>query len=483
MRTDRLLEGLPLTPGAVSQDSRTVVPGTLFLAFPGARHDGRRHIAEAIDRGASAVLWEAEGFAWDPAWRVPHRPVPGLRTQAGRIAARVCGDPSARLRVTGITGTNGKTSCSHWIARSLGRCGRRAAVVGTLGNGFPGALAPATHTTPDAVALQRLLSDLAREGAEAVAMEVSSHALDQDRVAGVRFETALFTNLTRDHLDYHGHMEAYGAAKARLFHWPDLAHEVINVDDAFGRDLVQQVDRGRTRVLGYGLGAGDIRGLDLAVSTGGLRLRAHTPWGTAELRSQLIGGFNASNLLGSLGVLLVSGVALDEAVAALETVDAVAGRLQMLRQSGAPLVVVDYAHTPDALQKVLETLRELVGHDTGARLFCVFGCGGERDPGKRPLMGAVATHLSDLAIITSDNPRWEDPSAIITQVAAGAATNHEVCVDRAEAIARALHLARPGDVVLIAGKGHETTQEVAGRRIPFDDLAMARQLLAQVPGV
>ena len=477
-----LLDGLGVQVRGMSADSRRVLPGEVFLAFPGERSDGRAFIGQAIAAGAAAVLYEPQGFAWQPHWTRPHAPVPGLRARAAALAAEAFGHPGQALRVTGVTGTNGKTSCTHWIAQSLGRLGTPCAVIGTLGNGFPGALEPAAHTTPDAVSLQGCLRRLADAGARAVAMEVSSHGLDQGRVAGVQFHTALFTNLTRDHLDYHGSMAAYGAAKAKLFDWPGLANAVINLDDAFGRALVQGIDRNRTRVLGYGVGRGDIAAHAVDLSTRGLSLDIRTPWGAARLHSRLLGGFNVSNLLGSLGALLAAEVSLDAAVAALREVESVPGRMQMVRVPGRPLVVVDYAHTPDALEKVLETLRELVGHDPGARLLCVFGCGGDRDPGKRPVMGEIATRLADLAIVTSDNPRSEDPRAIIGEVIAGAHANHAVEPDRAAAIARAVREAGPRDVVLVAGKGHERTQEIAGARHPFDDVAVARAAL-EVAGV
>ncbi len=467
--------GVPVR--ALATDSRTVRPGEIFLAFPGDRFDGRRFIAQAIERGAAAVLWEAEDFGWRTEWRVPNLPVAGLKAQAGMIAAQVYGDPSKMLWVAGVTGTNGKTSCSHWIAESLERCGRRTAVIGTLGNGFPGALETTSHTTPDAVSLQARLRQYLDAGAQSVAMEVSSHGLDQGRVNGMKFDTALFTNLTRDHLDYHGDMARYGAAKAKLFRWPGLANAVINLDDKFGRELALGLRGGPTRVLGYGVGHGDIAGHHVDLSTRGLRLEIRTPWGAAELASRLIGGFNVSNLLGTLGVLLSAELRLEDAVAALAEVTPVPGRLEMIRTPGRPLVVVDYAHTPDALEKVLETLRELVGRDSGARLVCVFGCGGDRDPGKRPLMGEAATRLADLTLITSDNPRTEDPRAIVDQVAAGAHANHEIEVDRATAITRAVTMASEGDVVLIAGKGHEDYQEIAGTRIPFSDADAARAAL------
>ncbi len=312
-------------------------------------------------------------------------------------------------------------------------------------------------------------------------MEVSSHALDQGRAAGTAIDTALFTNLTRDHLAYHGTMEAYAEAKAKLFAWPDLANAVVNIDDRFGRELVSRIDRSRTRVLSYGIGQGDISGHDVRLTIDGLSLDIRTPWGSAKLSSRVIGGFNVSNLLGTLGVLLTADLPLEDAVEVLRDVSPVAGRLDMLRLPGAPLVVVDYAHTPDALEKALETLRELVHHDPEARLICVFGCGGDRDPGKRPVMGEIATSLADVVIVTSDNPRSESPHAIIEQIVAGAARDdYLVEADRATAIIQALTLAQPGDVVLIAGKGHETYQEIAGERLPFDDLEVARAALAEV---
>ena len=306
-------------------------------------------------------------------------------------------------------------------------------------------------------------------------MEVSSHGLDQGRVNGTAFAAALFTNLSRDHLDYHGSMEKYGAAKAKLFHWLGLRHAVINLDDGFGARLADSLDRSQVDVLGYGIGKGEISGHRLDLSKRGLSLEIETPWGPALLRSQLLGAFNATNLLGVLGMLLAAGVKLEDAIHALEQVEPVAGRLQMLRQPGKPLVVVDYAHTPDALEKVLETLRGVLAG--GGRLICVFGCGGERDAGKRPLMGAAATRLADRVIVTSDNPRGENPRAIIDQIVAGAHANYHVEPDRAAAIFLAIREAQPEDVVLIAGKGHEDYQEIAGRRLPFSDVDIAASLL------
>jgi UDP-N-acetylmuramoyl-L-alanyl-D-glutamate--2,6-diaminopimelate ligase len=348
-------------------------------------------------------------------------------------------------------------------------------VVGTLGVGFPNVLTPATHTTPDAVALQEQLAEWLGRGARCVAMEVSSHGLEQGRVNGVAFAAALFTNLSRDHLDYHGSMQRYGAAKARLFHWPGLQHAVVNLDDSFGAALAASLDRTRMQVLGYGFGKGEIAGHRLDLSRRGLRLEIVTPWGAAAVQSQLLGAYNASNLLGVLGVLLAAGANLEQACEALTQVEPPAGRLQMIRLPGRPLVVVDYAHTPDALEHVLETLRAVVSN--GAQLWCVFGCGGDRDPGKRPLMGEIVTRLANQAIVTSDNPRSENPRSIIDAVVAGAHPNYHVEEDRAAAIHRAVREAGREDVVLIAGKGHETYQEIAGRRLPFSDVDVARTAL------
>jgi UDP-N-acetylmuramoyl-L-alanyl-D-glutamate--2,6-diaminopimelate ligase len=462
------------------QDSRKVKAGDLFLALPGEKADGRDFIPQALASGATAVLWESQGFRWDPAWRVPNLGVAGLRGRLGEIADRFYGNPSASLWMAGVTGTNGKTSCSHWIAQTLSRLGRRTAVIGTVGNGFPGALEPAANTTPDAIALHAQLAAFRKAGAQACAMEVSSHGIEQGRVNGVHFDVALFTNLSRDHLDYHKTMEDYAAAKAKLFRWPGLRNAVVNLDDSFGRELAASLDPARVNLIGYGLGRGEIAGHNLDLSTRGLKLEIETPWGAAKLQSRMLGAFNASNLLGVLGVLVSADVPLKDAVEALAAVEPVPGRLQMVREPQAPLVVVDYAHSPDALEKVLQTLRELLA--PGARLHCVFGCGGDRDPGKRPLMGEVATRLADHVVMTSDNPRSEEPLAIIRDILRGAHPNYAVEPDRAAAMAQALYGAQPEDVVLIAGKGHETYQEIRGERLPFDDAEVARELLRRRPG-
>lgn len=474
-----MLGALGIEGKGLSADSRNIGPGDTFLAYPGERADGRKYISQAIAAGAGAVIWERQGFAWDDAqWRVPNLGLAGLRDCAGEIAGYVFGNPSGKLWTIGVTGTNGKTSCAHWLANCLTKAGRKSAVVGTLGSGFQGALSAAVNTTPDAVELQRGLARYLAQGAQCVVMEVSSHGLDQGRVNGVAFDVALLTNLSRDHLDYHGDMACYARAKAGLFAWPGLRHAVLNLDDPFGVGIAQSLERSAVNVLGYGLGRGEVRGRNLRLSQAGLELEVDTPWGEAAIRSRLLGAFNASNLLAVLAALLASGVALQQAARLVSEVTPVAGRMQRLGTEGQPCVIVDYAHTPDALEKVLQSARQLVAGD--GKLICVFGCGGERDKGKRALMGEVSSRLADGVIVTSDNPRGESPRAIIEHILRGLRANYHVIEDRAMAIFQAVREAQVGDVVLIAGKGHEDYQEVDGVRLPFSDVEVAQRALEGV---
>jgi len=487
--------------GGLSADSRALRAGHAFVAYPGVNADGRRYIADAVARGAAAVLWEREGFSWDEAWRVPNVAVDGLRGVAGEIAHEVYGRPSEKLWLAGVTGTNGKTSCSQWIARALNALGRKTAVIGTLGSGFPaapghesaGELAPAVNTTPDAIELHRRLAEFLQAGAQGAAMEVSSIGLDQGRVAGVQFDVALFTNFSRDHLDYHGDMERYAAAKVQLFDAPGLSGAVLNMDDVLGVRIAQKLAGGKVACAGYSAHAGvaSAAGLEFFLEAENIRLTQQglafglvSSWGRAEVHSALIGRFNVANLLGVLGVLLGAGVALAPAVAALAALTPPPGRMQRLGGGGKPFAVVDYAHSPDALEEVLISLRPLADA-AGGRLLCVFGCGGDRDRGKRALMGAIAARNADQVVLTSDNPRSEDPLEIITDILEGVLGEEKrpgqaplVIADRREAIAAAIAAAAPGDVVLIAGKGHEDYQESAGRRIPFLDAAAAAEALA-----
>ena len=476
-----LLARLGARPRRITSDSRSVERDVAFAAYPGAARDGRAYIRDAVERGAAAVLWEARDFAWDAAIDVPNQPVEGLKSRLGVIADFIYGSPSQSLWMVGVTGTNGKTSCTHWIAQAFERVGRRAAVIGTLGNGFPGALAAAANTTPDAALLHETLAALKAAGAEVVAMEVSSIGLDQGRVNGAKFDVALFTNLSRDHLDYHGTMASYGAAKAQLFAWPTLVAAVINVDDDFGRGLAERMRGHPARTLTYGLSGADVTATSMATTTSGMTLGVSSPWGRGELHTSLVGTFNVANLLGTLAVLLASDVAFDAALQAMATLEAPAGRMQRLGGAERPLVVIDYAHTPDAIEKVLAAMRPAVRQ--GGALVCVLGAGGDRDPGKRPEMGRIAATLADRVVVTSDNPRSEDPTAIAMAIAQGvraAGNRHWLLeVDRAKAIRSAISAALPGDVVVIAGKGHETYQEIAGERHPFSDAAHATGALEQ----
>jgi UDP-N-acetylmuramoyl-L-alanyl-D-glutamate--2,6-diaminopimelate ligase len=467
-----ILERLGIGVGELVNDSRKAVPGTVFAAYPGEARDGRDFIPQAVAQRVDGVLWEADHWQWDPALGVPNAGVAGLKARVGEIAAHVYGEPSRALHMVGVTGTNGKTSVAHWLAQAFTRLGRKAAVIGTVGNGFPDALTPALNTTPDAIELQQRLADYRRQGAAACAMEVSSHGLAQGRVNGTAFKVAVLTNLSRDHLDYHGDMDRYGAAKAQLFDWPGLDWAVLNLDDAFGQRL--EAEKRPAQLAGYGFRRGAVVGEALRLSQAGLHLTVRSDWGNAEVEAPLLGRFNAANLLAVLTTLLVSGESLDDACRALAHITPPPGRMQMLGGDAHPLVVVDYAHTPDALEQVLATLREIVG---GGRLICVFGCGGNRDRGKRPLMGQAAAQGADEIWLTSDNPRNEDPQRILDDILAGMHGTPHVDADRARAIFGAIGGADHGDVVLIAGKGHEDYQEIAGERLPFSDVAVAKRAL------
>lgn len=480
------LADMGVKPLGATVDSRAVTPGDVFLAYPGAAADGRRYIAAAVAKGATAVLWDAEGHVWDPALALPHLPVADLRGHAGYLAHLIYGQPSAALKLIGITGTNGKTSISHWLAQAWNALGGRCAVIGTVGNGFLGALSDALNTTPDAVTLHRELARYVAAGADACAMEVSSIGLDQGRVHGAVFSTAILTNLTQDHLEYHHTMAAYGQAKELLFRHPGLKNAVLNLDDAFGRQVAQKLAGSGVRRIGYsvdghlGAAAADV---DLLIQAANLR---HTERGQAldiqvgadefPVEVALIGRFNIANLLALVGALWAEGVALADIARVLPGLQPPAGRMEIHTAPGAPLAVVDYAHTPDALEKALQTLRETAQARAG-RLICVFGCGGDRDGSKRPLMGAVAARLADQVLITSDNPRSEDPQTIIAAVAQGA-PDAAIQTDRALAIRQAVAGAQPQDIVLIAGKGHENYQEIAGQRLHFSDAEHAVLALA-----
>ncbi|QKT03050.1 UDP-N-acetylmuramoyl-L-alanyl-D-glutamate--2,6-diaminopimelate ligase [Ectothiorhodospiraceae bacterium 2226] len=464
-------------------DHRQLRRDELFVALAGRRVHGKAFISAAVEAGAAAVVWEPEGDAHElpTLWRgVPCIPVPALSQHAGTIAARFHHDPSAALQVVGVTGTNGKTSTAHFIAQALAGeqpCG----VLGTIGSGLYGALGAASHTTPDALAVQAALAGFRDAGAPAAVMEVSSHGLDQGRVNAVHFHTAVFTNLSRDHLDYHGDMDRYAAAKARLFATPGLRAAVINMDDAHGRAYAAGLAPD-VRLIAYGtqptqLGAGGdfILAHRVEPRPAGLRLQLESSWGSAELEAAVFGRFNAGNLLAALGALVSLGVPFREAVARLAATHGVPGRTERFEAAGRPAVVVDYAHTPDALEQVLRALRE----HCGGRLWCVFGCGGERDRGKRAPMGRAAERLADHVVITDDNPRGEDPYQIIEDILTGIDKPDAVYVrrDRPSAIAHAVGCAKPADLVLVAGKGHETYQQIREACLPYSDREWVARLL------
>jgi UDP-N-acetylmuramoyl-L-alanyl-D-glutamate--2,6-diaminopimelate ligase len=482
----------------LATDTRTLRPGEVFLAMPGARRDGRQHIGAALAAGAAAVLWERDGWEWDAATRagVPNLPVAGLRGLTGHLAHEVYGRPSDKLWTMGVTGTNGKTSCSQWLAHACTESGAKTAVIGTLGIGFPDALDAAhfgsvINTTPDPVLLHRALAGLHAAGAQGVAMEVSSIGLDQGRTNGVAFGAALFTNLSRDHLDYHGDMEGYARAKQRLFQSPGLRHAIVNLDDVQGVQIGRMLSGSGVNRAGYSCfeGVAMRAGLERWVeahetdlSARGMSFTVRGSWGEARLRTPLLGRFNLSNLLGVLATMLMSGVPFDRATAALQHLQPVAGRMQRFGGGAQPLAVVDYAHTPDALEQTLGALKD-VARTSGGRLVCLFGCGGERDRGKRALMGAVAARHADRVVLTSDNPRGEDPLLILDDILAGMGAGQGphaaplVEPDRSAAIRAAIRAAAPSDVVLIAGKGHEDYQEVAGVKRPFSDALEAQAAL------
>ncbi len=457
-------------------DSRKVLPGDLFLAVPGTAQDGRLHIADAIARGAAAVAYEAEGASEMRDSAADLIAMKGLSGQLSAIAGRFYGEPSRALRLVGVTGTNGKTSVSQLLAQALDLLNEPCGIVGTLGSGFYGELVQGLHTTPDPIGVQAMLANLKQAGAKAVAMEVSSHGLDQGRVAALEFAVAVFTNLSRDHLDYHGTMAAYGTAKAALFARAGLRCRVLNVDDEFGRTLAALP--AESRLISYSLDdpAAYLYCRSAQFDQHGVRADVVTPQGEGRLSSALLGRFNLSNLLAVVGALLALDYPLDEILAVIPQLHGPLGRMQRLGGGAQPLVVIDYAHTPDALEQVLQALRQ---HVEG-QLLCLFGCGGDRDRGKRPLMAAVAEQHADRLLVTDDNPRSEAPEQIFADISAGFSPSANLTLQhgRGAAIAQLIASAKVGDVVLLAGKGHEDYQEINGQRQPFSDLLEAERALA-----
>lgn len=452
--------------GQLRTDSRHVQPGDIFIAWPGAAVDGRAFVAQALAHGAAACLVEHDGsadFAFADA-RIAS--FTGLKAITGSLAAQWLGHPAQALRIVAVTGTNGKTSTAWWLAHALPRC----AMVGTLGVGLPPHFTSTGMTTPDPVLLQTEFSKFIASGAEFAAIEASSIGIVEHRLAGTAIDTAVFTNFTQDHLDYHGSMDAYWQAKAQLFDWPGLRVAVVNVDDAQGRALAQTLaPRCALDVWTVGLQhPARLMAVDIAHTAQGMAFTVVEGQQRQPMQTALIGQYNISNLLGVLATLRGQGHSLAQAVAACASLQPVPGRMQQIAVVGQPLVAIDYAHTPDALQQALAALRPLA-QARGGRLCCVFGCGGNRDARKRPLMGAAAEQGADQVLVTSDNPRLEDPQAIVADILAGMRPQTPCELDRAAAIAQAIAQADARDVVLLAGKGHEDYQDAQGHKRPFSD--------------
>jgi UDP-N-acetylmuramoyl-L-alanyl-D-glutamate--2,6-diaminopimelate ligase len=485
-----LLQGIVAVPSVfdvtihgLKTDSREVASGDAFIALSGAKTPADFYVDKAITAGATVILLETE----QAGECAEHHgalivPVAGLRGLVGRIADRFFEHPSQRLRLIGVTGTNGKTSVCQYVAQLLRETGTPCGILGTLGYGMPGSLQPATHTTPDAVQVNRVLSRIVKQEGRAAVMEVSSHALDQGRVDNISMTGAVFTNLTRDHLDYHGSMEAYGAAKARLFEREELHFSVINFDDPFGRQLFEQLE-GKCDRVRYSLHEAqtELWLREFRPTDDGFEAEVDGEWGRFVIAVPLMGSFNASNVLAAMATVLTLGVPVDRVQKAVGRLAPPPGRLERFDGANGVRVVVDYAHTADALANALAALRPHVDGE----LICVFGCGGDRDTGKRPDMAREAEKLADRVVVTDDNPRSEHPEAIARDILAGFSDSAKVTVihDRAEAIQSAIRSATPNDLVLIAGKGHEAYQEIAGQKYPFSDAEQVRHNLKLNGGV
>lgn len=455
-------------------DSREVEPGGLFFAIPGSSFDGRNFIPQAISSGASAVAYDPQNWTASDSNSVPCIEVPRLQSRIGKIADVFYNQPSSKLHVVGITGTNGKSTCAWLVAQALDELGSCCGLVGTLGSGLMSEIQSESLTTPDAIQLQKRLSDLLDAGAEFACMEVSSHALHQSRTSGTRFGTVVFTNLSQDHLDYHGTFANYRKAKARLFEEELSSCAILNIDDEFGRWLVDRAHA--DRVVTYGQGESEVQLLNVEPSLQGLRISLSIDDEKFEVQSKLLGRINAINLTAVAAILHSLGYSAERIAQVIETLNPVSGRLEQLAGPNKPRVFVDFAHTPDGLKLVLDSLKEL----TEGNLWCVFGCGGDRDKFKRAFMGSIAESLADEVVLCDDNPRTEDPEEILIDILEGMTTTPVVQHDRYKAIRFAITKAGPDDIVLVAGKGHEQTQIYADRTIEFNDRAAIEKILGQV---
>jgi UDP-N-acetylmuramoyl-L-alanyl-D-glutamate--2,6-diaminopimelate ligase len=467
----------------LSTDSRRTGPQDAFIAWPGVASDPRRYVASALTQGALVSVVELEGaepFQFDASRVLAYA---GLKADSGPLASAFYGEPSRALSLLAVTGTNGKTSTAWWLAQALSRAhsaqAKPCGVIGTLGVGVPPHLVSTGFTTPDPVLLQKTLRQFVDQGAGACAIEASSIGIEEMRMTGSVIHTAIFTNFTQDHLDYHGSMEAYWAAKRALFFWEGLQAAVVNVDDAKGLELAEELESTGLALWTVGVNRpARLMARSIRHTSKGMAFEVVEGDSVVHLQSQVIGTYNISNLLGVIAALRVQGVELPAAVAACAGLLPVPGRMECVGGDGVPLIAVDYAHTPDALGQALRALQP-VAKDRGGKLWCVFGCGGDRDATKRPLMGAVAVAQADQVVVTSDNPRSERPESIVAQILLGAVEcpHLSVQIDRAAAIAHTVAQAQAADVILLAGKGHEETQEIAGTKMPFSDIAHARAAL------
>lgn len=447
-------------------DSRQIKPGFLFFAYPGLATDGRLFVYQAINAGAAALVYEPEN--WPSMHPIPSElpaiPLPGLATKLAEIASRFYGEPTKKIAVTGVTGTNGKTTIAYQLAQAHNLLGSHSAYIGTIGQGEVTALQPLNNTTPDALSLQQLMHDYEQNSVKQVCIEVSSHALCQGRVDSIDFQQAIFTNLSHEHLDYHQTMEAYAEAKASLFAKPMLKWSIINLDDSYSL-LMRQHSRAE-QSLTYGVReVADVRALHCDVSLRGTEIALSSPWGEHELTINALGFFNVYNALAVFSSLLASGYPVEQVVPVMAKLQAAPGRMEIVAKE--PYTIVDYAHTPDALENALATLQKV----KKGRIIVVFGCGGDRDKTKRPLMGRIASEYADLVILTDDNPRTEDSLAIINAIEAGMPSkiNHYKIPEREQAIAKAISLANKEDIILVAGKGHEDYQQIGNIHYPYSD--------------
>lgn len=455
-------------------DSRKVTKGSIFCAYPGAATDGRKYIDDVVSRGVKAIIYE-DGYNFTD--ELPHYPVKNLVQYIGLLASAKYNHPSAKFTTIGVTGTNGKTSITYWLAQMYMHLGKKSGVIGTTGSGIYPNISNGSLTTPDPISLQKTFATFLKENVNMVGLEVSSIGLDQGRVNGTSFKTAIFTNFTQDHLDYHRTMEAYYLAKQKLFFWQTLQNAIINIDDEYGIRLLNDLKSDKMssndlNLLTYAINKrADFTAHNIKITLSGMTFDVHYQGQIEKVKVGVIGKFNVYNILAVIAALISEGYLIDQIIPLLDKLTPVCGRMDVIRVKDMPLVIVDYAHTPDALENTLLTLAEV--EHTG-KLYCIFGCGGDRDVTKRPLMGQIAVKLADFVYITSDNPRYEDPQSIVSQIAHGCdKNNYRIIVDRAEAIKQVISIANPNDIILIAGKGHETYQEIKGVKYDFSDFKVA----------